>query len=114
MAKLFPTLFATTTARLSIYPLTVVHTALGSNYWYQITYNPLSATKTSVRCDVYSAKSSGSPQLDQTTRENLEQEVKQRIQALEAEHKKVTAFGYDAVSTSRKYTRALTLMSIKC
>ncbi|RFN46499.1 hypothetical protein FIE12Z_9259 [Fusarium flagelliforme] len=101
MAKLFPMFFATTTARLDIYPLTVVHTASGSNYWYQITYNPISATKTSVRCDLYSAKSSGSPQLDQTTRENLEQEVKQRIQALEAEHKKVTAFGYDAVSTSQ-------------
>ncbi|KAF4332211.1 dioxygenase subunit alpha yeaW [Fusarium beomiforme] len=100
VAKFFPTFFATANARLDIFPLTVVHTVSGSNCWYQLTYNPISATKTSVRCDVYSAKSSGSPQLDKTTRENLEQEVKQRIQGLEAEHKKVTTFGYDVVSTS--------------
>jgi hypothetical protein len=94
-------------ARVDIFPLTVVHTASGYNYWYQIIYNPISATKTSVRCDVYSAQGSGSPQLDETARKNLEQEIMQRIQDLEAKHKRVTAFGNDAVSTSREYTRAL-------
>ncbi|KAF5658585.1 choline monooxygenase [Fusarium heterosporum] len=86
--------------KLDIFPLTVVHTASGSNYWYQITYNPISATNTSVRCDVYSTRGFESPQLDEIVKDNLEKEIKQRVQDLEAEHKKVTTFGYDGVSTS--------------
>jgi hypothetical protein len=105
------TFLDTADGRMDIFPLTVVHTVPRSNYWYHITYNPVSATKTSVRCDVYSAKGFESPHMDKETKENLEQELMRRIQDLEEKHRKMTTFGYDLVSTSREYTLPRSLMT---
>ncbi|RGP73574.1 hypothetical protein FLONG3_6311 [Fusarium longipes] len=99
ITRFFRTFFDTSEARMNMFPLTVVHAPSGSNIWYQITYNPVSAAKTSVRCDVYSTRGSENSQIDKAIRENLEHEVMQRIRSLEAEQKKATTF-YDAVSTS--------------
>ncbi|KAJ4260440.1 hypothetical protein NW762_007180 [Fusarium torreyae] len=102
LAKCFPMLFPTPEAKLDFYPLTTVHTASGSPFWYQLTYNPISATKTALRCYVYSIKNSENFLFEQSDRRNLEQAMKKKIQGLEAEHKKVTSFGYDSASAYHK------------
>jgi len=42
--------------RLSLSPLTTVKTIAGTSLWLALTVLPVSASKSSVRCDVYSAR----------------------------------------------------------
>lgn len=103
LARFFPTRPATPTAKLDFYPLTTVHSASKSHFWYQLTYNPISPTKTSLRCDVYSVKSSGGIQFEETDKSNLEKELNQKTRGLETEHKNLTSFGCGPVTANRQF-----------
>jgi nitrite reductase/ring-hydroxylating ferredoxin subunit len=90
---------STSVGELSYYPLTTVHSTSNRPFWYQLTYNPMSAEQTALRCDVYSVKCTGDVELGDEMIDALKRELNLKIQALEGEHKVLAA---SAMIPSRK------------
>jgi hypothetical protein len=87
----FSTRRGTSVGELSYFPLTTVHSTSNRPFWYQLTYNPMSAEQTAVRCDVYSVKSTGNVELGDEIMEALKRELKLKVQALEGEQLRAVA-----------------------
>ncbi|KAI5461765.1 Rieske [2Fe-2S] iron-sulfur domain-containing protein [Mariannaea sp. PMI_226] len=86
---------STPVGQLHFFPLTTIYTKAGSAFWYQITYAPDSAKQTTVRCDVYSAKTNDPLQFEGAVKENLDSLVKANIESFEKAYAKLASSNYD-------------------
>ncbi|KAF2490800.1 ISP domain-containing protein [Lophium mytilinum] len=75
-----------TPTSLNVSPITTLKMLPGSSLWLCITAFPLSAARTAVRCDVYSAASSFAPAPSQAQLEQLEQGVAAWVRGLESSY----------------------------
>ncbi|RDW57834.1 hypothetical protein BP5796_12635 [Coleophoma crateriformis] len=89
--RVFHTQDLTPADQLYFFPLTTVYTKSGSTLWYQLTYSPDSPQQTNVRCDVYSARKSDAAVFEGTIKDNLEAEIKAKIQKYEATYGTLTS-----------------------
>ncbi|KAH7000732.1 Rieske [2Fe-2S] iron-sulfur domain-containing protein [Ilyonectria destructans] len=78
------------TGQLHYFPLTSVYTKTGSPFWFQFTFSPESTQLTTLRCDVYSAKYSGSVDFEGIIKDNLQSLVTSKIQEYERVYAKLT------------------------
>lgn len=78
------------TGQLHYFPLTSVYTKTGSPFWFQFTFSPESTQLTTLRCDVYSAKYSGSVDFEGIIKDNLQSLVTSKIQQYERVYAKLT------------------------
>lgn len=79
------------TGQLHYFPLTAVYTKTGSPFWYQFTFSPESTQLTTLRCDVYSTKHSGSSRFEGIMKENLQSLVTSKVQEYERVYTKLTS-----------------------
>ncbi|EFX04302.1 iron-sulfur cluster-binding protein [Grosmannia clavigera kw1407] len=104
-------LVSTTTGQLQFFPLTTVHTKVGSPFWYQIVYSPESPQKTTVRCDVYTTqKTDPLWRFEDEAKFHLENHLQLMLKSYENTYSELSNF----VPNSPRDGRSLLCQAITC
>ncbi|KAF5635856.1 dioxygenase subunit alpha yeaW [Fusarium sp. NRRL 52700] len=78
----------------------VLHEMSRQHFWFQLTYSPVAVDQTNLRCDIYASGSKESVKLDDTTKDSIEKEVRQKLLAFEKQYKHLTTPGTQSFGNS--------------